>query len=1124
MMLPRHSYRSHSFTFAERRLCFEGGPEVRKVTDLLKNEQADLDALQNAIEASRQAPNAQPLIPAVMEELNRQKDGTIKNKLEALSKRASDKEMNALKSTIDLISSQIDVPQNAPVNPNAVKVSTEKIAEDPKTFLGKMSKSTAEIKKDFLEGSKWTKIGYVAGGVFGFLAVRYLWRKMSGVLGIQKKGGILPWLLGLGGAIVGFIGIKALLDKFRNPASAGGGQGFFDPKTNNPFIPDSIEPTLDKGMDGAGKGANQAMSILGTAGKELLNHENIAKVFSESATYSSDVAFTGALLAAIIKDGFDVVVDEMGVAIYSGSHLVPLTGTFAVQAWDYFYNKNMTPETTGDFVATYIEGTLVYASSLAALKMVTLNRVGKNANFLWEAGLWPVYTVKRGTQAGLTLVRGASGLAFKESASRLTLSRMDAALTRNVRLRAGRRLTAGTAEGLNFRYEFAQDQQRLLESAQINSVLTKNEDAMKLFKTNLDKSIDEFGKYLKGMKAEEIPSGFLDAFHEVTKNKDVSKLTRDQLAEILKKMDTTRKVEAGADLAGDAVKAGAHASGAAGKTVNTVNAATSTTAKAAGGGDEGADVVTSASVHGTNATRTTGTVADLTSNADDLKFADTIGDALEETKLDDFMKKLDISDELRSQVLADPRARSIVKGAAESGDAAEVTRAGRMVQRASNLRLAAIGGGMALSTLGVWMAYSEFQENKEKMTQTTNPELQKIYAQTNMLVSVDGGVQAVGIAVDGLILYQAATGHILCAAAAPIGFALLPITAGVMAVREGYRQSAHLQEYFATTDRDLAKMPPHQILAHIEGSKPMENMNGMQSFISMLGNKDAKTQQEANLNSRVNGYRAYFAQSAEGVIPHPTAADVRSFRNVGYEEISDEDVKNLYKDWLSQYVLEAESSIRQLTQGQFHLVDTDILNQVRAEAFAKWASRRWGQKTDIKTKNGQQIEYLWRQDIVAEAKDPDHFVQSLPTYILRKTEVADALAFAERELASMSYLSASEKQMIRANLLYGMRKELQEFTSRVDKDHATSDRAVQYLVGSLKESTRSSWFRKEQNKSVPMTSMMKELVNTPMTLSGQAFEQFLAKYPLRQISSKPRNIPLPPENPSYPTPTPTNAA
>ena len=96
--------------------------------------------------------------------------------------------------------------------------------------------TASSIAKDFREGSNWVKAGYIAGGIFGFLAVRALWRKLFGYEnseGEKKEGWFAKgakWLLSLGGAVGAVLGIHALRTTpegtaIREGAEALGGTG-----------------------------------------------------------------------------------------------------------------------------------------------------------------------------------------------------------------------------------------------------------------------------------------------------------------------------------------------------------------------------------------------------------------------------------------------------------------------------------------------------------------------------------------------------------------------------------------------------------------------------------------------------------------------------------------------------------------------------------------------------------------------------------------------------------------------------------------------------------------------------------------------------------------------------------
>jgi len=1146
MMLPSHSYRSPKIRFAEGRMVFQQLPlssEADNFSNRLVDPSTDLLELQKAFEEGRQKhlatqkPNAPQFIDAIAENLKAKNLAEVSQRLALLAKKTeSNTQLTTLRTAIENIQKRINSAPASAVNPaNGPETKRDVVTtEPPKTILEKTGDALkrgvtglgdaaeqitntvlpSSITKEMSRGKKIAVASLMTAGVGVLLWGLFRRAKRSfgeGKNASEKVGGgfFRKWAIRLGVGAAILFGLKILADRYLPPeavqnvgkaaVTVGGGavegakQGMAEIKENY------IEAFYYKKRENFKNDAEyheylaQELMKKGTMPLDRKNFKNDAEyvktlegMLEEYRKAGGNWAMVGNSIVFITKNGWDAA------ALLNPYTLIP-AATDTVMNLDNL-------DKWKDAAVVYGEGFVLYASSFAVLDATFLNlALGPRGALIQTAkntALWPVTIIRKGART-VGFIIGGQGRAKTIVESKAALKGIQYGYNR-MRIREKNPFGQWTAEQVEDLFDEWRQWQNidaeLVHLGGSKSVIGYRQ------RTLLQKLQNGCANLIRGKGI--TPSFLLNAeAGELVQQIKVGEINYKNFEAVLQTLYKKSPLPTGAT------------SSATSSASHTANPWTTATRKPS-----------------SSPSRTTGSAphsassgaASITSNADDIKFADNIGDALEESKLDDFLKKLGVPDELRAEVLADETASKIVKGAAQSGDIAEETRVAEMIQKGSKLRAVAIGGGMALSTLALYMAYSELVDNSDKMTKTKNPELQKIYAQTNMLVSVDAGVNVVGIVVDGIALYQTVTGTIICSAAAPIGLALLPITVGVMAVRETYRQSAHLREYFATTDRDLAKMPPHQILTHIEGSKPMEGTNALQSFIGTLGGGDAKTQQDANLNSRVNGYRGYFIQSAECLIPHPTAADVHSFRNVGYVKIADEDVKNLYKDWLSQYVIEAENDIRQRTQGEFYLVDTDVLSQVRAEAFAKWTSRRWGQKTDGKTYKGLQIESIWKQDIVAQASDPDRFIQALPAYILRKTEVVDALAFAEREIAALSFLSAYEKQMARANLLYDMRKEMQTFVSHVDKKHAISDHGLQYLVYSLKESTRGAWSKNKQSTSAPMTTMIKELVDNPTVLCAQTLEQFIAKYPLRPIYNKPQNVP--PPAPSYPTTTKTENA
>lgn len=1096
MMLPRHNYRSHKEASAENRLIFETlqtAEEQHKslIENVLQSEtttDAQLDQLAGFIQKNKPR-NAIGAARETFEKLDNDKKLQVQRNINRLDARitalqANDQERAELKATIVALRGQQNVAPETAIEPQPEPATLAEKAGNAMKKAGKGLADAAEQITDTIlptsltkEMSREKKIVVASLMTVGVGVVLWsLFRRARRAFGQGKeaaehsKGGFLKkWAIRLGVGVAVLFGAKMLLEHFFPETMREAGK-----------VANEVgSKALKGGKEGASKvGENFHESFEFKNRADFKSEEEYYKYLAEQLqkkgagaldrkNFKSDAEYAKAMegmLEEYRKQGGNWALVGNSILFISknGTDAVIDTGTFWYRCIQTIVTDPQNLEKWGDVVEIYGEGFVLYASSFAVMDAAFWSlALGPKAGLV-KAGVntiaWPVTIVRKGTRVAALLIPG-KGQKAAIIESRAAVQGMKSGYNR-LRLREWNPFSKWSPE--------------LVEE------LFEEWRAWR----NIDFDLSKFpeAKALTGHYQHTLMEKLKDGVTDLVKKQGI-------IPDFLKNPEGERLAEW--------IKSGKNIDSRFFEdTLQRSYIPTSTENVAT---PKGASVVDDV----------------------DAAFANKIGDALEEGKLDDYLKKLGISDEMRTQVLADKTARDMVKGAAASGDVAEETRIVRMIQKGSKLRAAGIGGGMALSGLGLYMAYAEFVDNKEKMTQTSNPELQKIYAQTNMLVSVDAGVQAVGIVVDGVALYQAATGTIICSAAAPIGLALLPITAGVMMVREGYRQSAHLQEYFVTTERDLTKMPPHQILAHIEGSKPMESTNGMQAFISTLSLKDAKTQQDANLNSRVNGYRAYFAQSAQGLIPHPTAADVRALRNMGNEEVADEDIKTLYKDWMSQYVLEAENSIRQLTNGQFYLVDTDVLNQVRSEAFAKWMSRRWGQKMEGKTYRGQEIDQLWREDIVAQAKDPDTFIRALPAYILRKTEVADALAFTEREFAGLDFMSAKEKQIARANLLYAMRQEMQTFVSKIDQKHETSAREIDYLVYSLKELMRGAWNKK--TISGPMTTLLKEMVDHPTVLCAPVLEQYIEKYPLRPIYNKTKPQQTNTTNPAYPTPKSNNA-
>lgn len=821
----------------------------------------------------------------------------------------------------DLTNKQLDA-----VKPILLTLETEPTTSSPNTsptVLDRIKDQATAIRKDFSEGGPWTKAGYIAGGVVGFMAARWLWKKAFGngeKEGFVKKG--FKWLTTVGAAGVGIFGMKAFFDKLKNPLT-GKTDDFFNSQTNNPFIPDIAEPTLDKGVEGATKGLEKGMDIFGTATKELITHENTMKVLSERETYENETEFTGALITALVKDGFDLVIDEGSVAVYAGGRLLSLTGTFGTQAWDYFVNRNMTPETTGDLFATYIEGSIVYATSLLTLKAVTLNKLGKNANIIWETGAWPFYVAKRTAQGGLTLTRGATELLDSGSATRLNLSRMSAGMKMKTSMRLDKMKTA-TAEGLMMRYDFAQAQRSLLESAQAKKRLSASAETMALFEGNAKNAIKEFGDYLKRMEQGEIPDNFIRAWQRVTEA-DIATLNTRQIGSILDAMgEADKKNVVPPAPTTPETKAPVSPDTAAPKKIET-DAADAAKAKEAAKALKVEEQLNDQLKLLLKDTKITDALAETGKNADDLR------------KL--LMQELNALDaDAIMKLNRSTKAKNFLISGIRTGKAEELTRMTKAISRASKLAIAVNVLGIGGDAFGILVAWADHQANQERIMQTDNQELKELYAKADAMYVAEATTSAVGLFIGGVAIYKsaAAGGSLITALGAPAGMVMLPVALATYGARATYDSLEKSAEYQTMNENDLrTRYNTGEILRHIADSTPLQNYTWAQGvFIEKEANR------EANEMARINGYGAYFSEIAERIVPRPTVMDLADLPATGTPtEITERRLDTLHADAIRSFVQDAQVYINRVTGGTYTLVTGENLNRATQYALMRMQNR-----------------------------------------------------------------------------------------------------------------------------------------------------------------------------------------
>lgn len=1121
MMLPRHNYRSPEMRAAEERLVYEtlGNAETQQkahIETVLQSSaptQDQLDQLARLI----QTEHPQVAIQGAKETF-RKLEGKAKSqvtenisKLEARSRviAASDEEQSALQASIDAlkgedvltISPQSESPTVETDTPHTFVDKAKDVAKTVGKSLGDAGEQMtnavlpASITKEMSRNKKIAIAGVATVGVG--LVLWSLFKRARRAAGEgadaaqQTEGGFFrKWLVRIGVTAGVLFGVKMLADRYLpsgttkdilDGAGAIGGGAFIGGKKGMETVAENFRRSFEfknrTDFQTDTEYHQYLASIVEDHGDEVIDRKNFAsnEEYTKAMEGMLDVyqqnggnwVLTGNTLMFIGRNGYDTV-----------NHVGKLDD-IGINLWGAITEKSF--EKGQDAAMLYGEGVVLYASSFALLDGAYLSLVlgpkGAAIQAVKNSLGWPFSIYGKGKSiVGIFIPSEAKAIRSIEKAA--------ANASWGYNLKRIKEWGKGIKEwnsGLTMTEEYAES---LFEEYQQWRKFDKQFESYKQYKSALghrqavlQKKLEEVCKNL--IREQKIIPNFL-------KNPNAA----DLVEQIKRGQVTIGNFEATMDkLYTNFETTSANAAS------SSVNTATNTADEIAETGTDASKAAKATTPEAASQTHHTGQKsASKIDNVDNLKSVEKVADTLSDADLDTFLKTNNIPDALRAEVLADPNAKNIIKGALATGDAAEEARVIQMLQKGSKMRTAVVGGGLALSTLGLYMAYVELSENKEKMLNTKNQELQKLYAESNIIIGVDMGVQVTGILVDGVALYQAASGTVLCSAAAPAGVILLPITVAVMVGREGWRQSAQLREYFAKTDEDLEKDAPSTIFAHIEESKPLTSINTMQSFIETLSVQDAKDQQKANLNARQNGYRAYFAQSAIHLIPHPTEADVRASRSMNNASVSDHDVEMLYKDWISQYVLEAESCIRERTKNQFYLIDADNLSQVRIEAFARWRTKRWGVEGQTPL-TPRSTEAMWEEDIATMAVEPDLFIQEFPNYLLTKTRVADALAFAERYLSADTLLSAAKKQIARANLFYDVRQAIRDVTAHVDTQKSISGSAIQHLISDIVHMTEG--YALKTKEKTPMTTMMKELIDQPFILNAQTFTHLFTKYPLR---------------------------
>ncbi|OGJ61049.1 hypothetical protein A3C37_03220 [Candidatus Peribacteria bacterium RIFCSPHIGHO2_02_FULL_53_20] len=730
---------------------------------------------------------------------------------------------------------------------------------------------------------EWTgkQIATLSAITLGGVGLYALWKWMRG----EKKGGASDekrskwnWMLWVPFAgLTGYLGYKMW-----NKYGPGSKETADDKKRKDDrdYLPDALPDVIEKPAEavigGVEQGIDKLVETFGPAAYELMNHEHTSAVLKkrQSGEYKSDALFWAAMVGAMSLDGIDLVIDETACTLWIGGKVVECNIKGWSQLIEGFADGHIDLPEGCDLVATYIEGVFVYATSLYALKAVTLNRIGRGANVIGEAFGWPVYSITRGAKGTWRIAKGTVELGISNSPTRLVIAREADALRLETKLRLGtfsRRFAAATPEGLWMRKEFVADQANRLFLAKNRKV---SEASIKQFEKAFGRAAEDFHTYLKRVPPDQLPDWFIKAVKARYPNIDPTKIELTHMEGLMRHLGegSANVVDAAPDSA-DALNkvptsatdtsAGSRLRQAAGGEViepkpETAKITSSASEKPAfnvvrrdgtvvdgsgkviGEGDVAAQSAKAAE-------RATGAIDEVTETAKGVAAAEVLS-AADETRWKQLLSKfgegaeaqnvrafLEAASEqklikLDAEVFAlineSPGAQKIITGAVQTGDVAEITRAMNAASAARNFRVGLNAVGAAGDLFGAYMAYCDYAANGariETAMNSKNAALADLYRNANYIYGVEGTQSAAGLAIGGVAIVKAYVGgqSLLTALGASGGLIMLPVAAATLSGGFVYRKAEGVTETWLRTSKDWQKaLSPGELLEKLKELGP----------------------------------------------------------------------------------------------------------------------------------------------------------------------------------------------------------------------------------------------------------------------------------------------------------------
>lgn len=804
----------------------------------------------------------------------------------------------------DSTSKQLDAVKPVVLAPETTSTTTSG-PNTPPTILDTIKNEASAIKKDFVEGSRWTKAGYIAGGVVGFLAARWLWKKAFGTgekEGFVKKG--FKWLLSLGAAGAGLMGVRALFKKA-------------DAISTIPGLKDALKETPKAAKDAA-SGATAEIAETGSKAADVLSRD--AQFFIDLFTNTENV---GDAMKFVMNEGLPLAYDNGAFVLHVGERAI----TLPIQATQKIASWISTGKMDEDFWVVYGASGASYFVGQKAFNLIMRGELKT---------LLPL-TKKDIAFSAMKIAAGPAGAIADAVTTGVTATTQEG--RKALMLRYVKQSLPGKA-AKGFRETFwgadLKTGEGIVQAIEQWKQMQRDLEIMKQFSTGGMTMFSETEFKAMSGKLDGYARGIRDALKNVKITdktpsivREAAKLTELGETEFQSKLDNLRNQEINA--------------------TQKIEVETPSTTKAPVEPDIAPESETktptqTVETDGTDAAKAkeAAKVAKAEKQAgDQLKLLlkdKKIADALAETgaNAEDLQRLL--AQELNAmdadtliKLNRSNKAKNFLVSGIRTGKAEELTRMTKAIGSASKFAVAMNALGAGGDVFGLIVMWADIEANKDRIMQTDNQTLKELYAQANLMYYAEGGTSAAGLILGGVAVYQsmAAGGTLMTALGAPAGMIMAPVALVAAGARATYNSLEKSIEYQTMNEQDLRKKyNTGEILRHIADSTPLQNYTWTQGvFLEKTANRNA------NEMARINGYGAYFTEIAERIVPRPTVMDLSELpaASATPEQIRRR-LDQLHADAIRRFVQDAQTYINRVTNGSFTLVSADELE--RAKTFA----------------------------------------------------------------------------------------------------------------------------------------------------------------------------------------------